>query len=79
MTKIVWVKSNEGFPTQDLVLQKPLDANVVPFNLSLVERVGQKQLLQFELQTMKPLVNFALENYAHRYLDLACCIGSFHQ
>ena len=51
--------------TQDMILQKPLDAQVATWEPILVERDGVMEL-HFELKSSQPLVNHALEQYAHR-------------
>lgn len=45
---------------QATVLDKPLDVSVLPYNV-----VIRDQKLALALGTAQPLMNFALENYAH--------------
>ncbi len=45
-------------------MAEPLEASVVPFRPTLVNDGGNKAL-RLELSTAQPLVNYALENYAH--------------
>jgi len=54
-------------------MEKPLDVSFVPYTPKLVE---QDQTIEFrlELQPAVPLVNTALEKYAHRHL---MCVFSF--
>ena len=48
---------------QAISLEKPLDTNVVPFKVE-----GISSGIKLVLQTGQPLVNYALENYAHSAL-----------
>ncbi len=57
------------------MLENPSDTSVVPYTVTFENRV-----VQLALGASKPLINHALENYAHRNLNgcffifyVSCC------
>ena len=75
LSKFSTLFSRLAFPSrfgQAVVLEDPLSASIAPYHVQMSSS-ADAHAVELILSTLQPLVNFALENYAHRVLAFAQC------